>query len=482
MSGKKFKSETDAISALLFEKASDWKTVSKAFADAKKELTPKKKKGLPADGAPPPPTVQQLYERARALMDEPARQPAAVKGLARIKKETGLNIKLCRAAMEEVGHDADQALLLLKARHRKQLKPPPKKAPKLTRRVDTAIRYQDGFLFVVSRLAVLDKEQKRIERELARNGEHVGPVGDQCLMLKDKSGWKRIGRFYVYGDSVWGSPSACATTADGGIHYLVSTRSDDTKSLVTGVVSRSNAEAKPHRHKLPCIANGLAGGDRGLITSVFKSPKVWVKPTNGDWQALESPDGDQQARGLAAREGRFWASTPRFFGYHDGKIWTRLDGFPQTDPAPVERRAVSRVAFGTEGRLAALCRGNLWAGTEQRIDPLLYVEASSLEMIGDTIYYDREGFGVFARDEAGDRKVFDSLPGAYGKKQNPRLFSDGNTLYGFTDKMLYEKREDDSWEETSLDDLWESLGSDELWWTENPPDWFPKAQKARLPG
>ncbi len=481
----------ETILRLKDAKGVDWKTAASAYVDAKKELTPKKVEGL-AGLKVRNPSEEDIERRALELLDQPARQPAAVEGLKQLKKTTKLAIAICRDAMERSEHDHDRALALLveEGKFDPQAKPAAKKRakkgaqkkatprPKLTRRVEAGLVRGEDVLLMVTRRHQLTRDQKRVFKDLERNGEHPGHVQDLCVVQGRGATWKRITPFFR-GIQDW------ALTRDGSLHLLLRHRPEG-GGPSRGRVRSWNLEGEEAAvSELDAQMIRLEGPD-GLVTT--PSPirphqeHVWWRGLGGEWRRLPLPEKRHLIAGLGVIDGVVWATATGYLGRYDvaAGTWTEV-------PAPLPHESgwapepFARLVVGPDGRVVAHRRrgggsgeSELWIGTAEGLAPVAYGDQSrQLLMVGEHPVYDRAGNRLILREGNQEHVVLDSDDEGWARR-TPRIFGDGAKLLAATDSRLLQMNPDRSWEHEPLKAMWDVVGDDDLWWSKSPPDWFPK--------
>jgi hypothetical protein len=451
---------TEEIQHVVKETGADWRTAAGAVMDAEKALKPKAK-GVKALGKGP--TREAILAKALELMKEPARRPENIAAINALKKELKLPVAKVRKVVVECDYDFDRARALLGPAAAAKSGAKTKKKKKVTglkRVFRGGYARGDDIVLELNRRKTLKPNEKRIQKELHRNGEYVGHVDDRCLVRRTAAGWERVTPFFT--DFV-----AYAIDPNGRLVYV--TNHQRARDKGGGFFCR--VTIGDEKHDIDGIARTLVVGDSGVLlkmrSHVERKDFVLCR-TGADWTPADFPSTDQT---LAGADGGLWVSTYRALFRRDGDEWVEVPHEPM-DPPPVEYRPFAPVVIGPNGALAAR-RIGLWTGSvDAGLSVDTYGDGQHLAYVRDALVFDRDG-GLYWRDGANDRRIREpAKPARNGKVPPPKWFASDARLFAISSLTL-EEWIDDEWKSSHLDGYWDAIAYDEPLWVKHPPEWLP---------
>lgn len=341
----------DDIQWLVATKGVPWKIAAQAYADAEKAAKARRPSGLAAlDHAA---TEPSLREQALRLLDEPARQPAAVEALARVKKESKQPIQACRAALAEANYDADKALALLRSRPApdKPRKPATSSTKATKREAPKAIHS----LFAMSgpdagRVVLLAQRRRPLTEVERREHPEDRPYdADRCAVYASEGGWRRRARPGPL-DDVWVDDDGRVTVLRAGVIHMLDhvAAAESTTFVIEG--------ARPK-----CLAGRHGVGEVAFDPFRAKKHVIGWRPHGAAWTELPLPSGISSPLQAEVTADRIWlAGWGQTIASWDGQGWTHatVEHASETPPPGVFN------CFGVSptGEVLASREGTLFAG------------------------------------------------------------------------------------------------------------------------
>lgn len=367
-------SSAEDIKWLTEAKGVPWKIAAQAYADAERAAKKRRPKGFDAllmaekEGAP------SIREDALKLLDEPARQPAAVEALARIRKESKMPLAACRLALAEGNYDADAALaILLRQKGGKGDEKPPAKRPsanakrlaELKKKRAAALKgpkvnhhlmgvsgtRSSSCVLLAARVRPLTKEEKRAHADDRRRD------ADVCIVYATDAGWKRR-RVAGHYDDLWVRADRQLTVLRGGVICSIA-----------DLGGEGSEELEPGSGIPRRITGRDGAGELAYDPLARAEASMWWRPEGRAWAELPRPPGNMTLDAQVTDSGT-WVCGGQVVARFDGERWEQVDVvFKSADPG---RGWFTRMCVSPEGEVLAVRGGSIFAGDSARIAEVVY--------------------------------------------------------------------------------------------------------------
>jgi hypothetical protein len=455
------------IEWLMEAKAVPRRIAADAYRDAEKALKARRPKGLAAIEAAAKGEIPSVRDEALRLLDEPARQPAAVEALARVKKESKHPVAACRAALAQASYDADKALELLRAR------PAPAKASKASAKPATPAldvnhslhalsgRTAADAVLLAKRMRVLTKEEKRLHRD-----DRVYDY-DCCVVFQSDGAWRRRERPRPFAD-LWAGDDGRLTLLLGNVIHTLehAGAADSAKFVVEG--------ARPL-----CLAGCDGVGEVAFDPFAREKKVIWWRENGKDWVELPYPGGILSPLHVQVMRDRIWLSGWRqTVASYDGQRWKEA----AVEHGEADRGSgnFNRFAVSPEGRVLASLQGTLYEGDADQIRRVHYAghdEVSSIAWFGGSFWVAHARLGICRWN--GEKIVpvtaiaklhgFDTTAEARLSARGSLLAMSRAELLESTDGVTFRTI-------TSSREIAAVVGSEDVYWATADPSKLPRAK------